>query len=426
MEYNDINALLNSVLNDDEPDEVVVPEPEATGLSTEDIKAGLALEGLTPEAEIAEEPDPVIRPEEDAVLDIESLIANASGEVEEEPESTPEEDSEPEEVAQCATPEPQPIFAKGAGDDAIQMPEFTSDELMESIDIRNFGTLVTLRTARWHAKVKDRKASKKQAADDGAVEGTYETSKHLLSGADEKLKRVHKAIDAARTAHYALTLPWSVVAVNETGKRSGSRLLPNTLFMEYTTAVANAKVEMDTALSEFVIAYPNLITIAQQKMGTAFNQIEYPAAASIHQHFDLQFEFDPIPKGSDFDGLQGQQVDKLAEALNRKTRTMLENAMQDAWLKLYDTVQHAATKLANPDAMFHYTLIEKLCDQASMLKHLNVTGDSRIEEIRDAVERDLTKHEVKDIRKDDALRKLLAEKANSIHERMKEYANEAE
>jgi hypothetical protein len=117
-------------------------------------------------------------------------------------------------------------------------------------------------------------------------------------------------------------------------------------------------------------------------------------------------------------------VDKLAEALNRKTRTMLENAMQDAWMKLYETVQHAANKLANPDAMFHYTLIEKLCDQASMLKHLNVTADPRIEEVRDAIERNLTKHEVKDIRKDDALRKLLAVEAALIVERMEEIANE--
>lgn len=420
MEYNNIEDLLSSVL--DEPETPESEEPEVIGAIVETPEG---VEAVPVEAEPEPEEEAVISEADlltDPVLDIENIIAEANDEIPE-----PEPDDEPEEVAQCATAVPQvdPLFTNGAGVDTVPIPEFTTDELMDSIDIRNFGTLVTLRTARWHAKIKDRKASRKQAADDGAVEGTYETSKHLLSGADEKLKRVHKAIDAARTSHYALTLPWSVVAVNETGKRSGSRLLPNSLFMEYTTAVAEAKQEMSTALSAFVADYPNLITLAQQKMGTAFNQTDYPAAASIHHHFDLQFDFDPIPKGSDFDGLQGQQVTKLAEALNRKTRTMLENAMQDAWVKLYETVQHAATKLANPDSMFHYTLIEKLCDQASMLKHLNATNDPRIEEIRDAVEQDLTKHEVKDIRKDDALRKLLAESAAKIVTRMEEYANEA-
>ena len=427
MEYNDINALLNSVLNDDEPDVDTEVREEDPRDVPEEAFTGTVIGAVTPEALEAIEAQSitVITSDDPAVFgdpidEIESLIAQAAGEVEE-PEPEPE-------VAQCATPvtpvQNQSVFAKGAGDDAVPMPVFTTDELMESIDIRNFGTLVTLRTARWHAKIKDKKAAKKQALDDSAVDGTYETSKHLLAGADEKLKRVHKAIDSARTAHYALTLPWSVVAVNETGKRSGARLLPNTLFMEYTTAVANAKQETDTALSEFKVAYPNLITVAQQKMGSAFNQLDYPPAASIAQHFDLQFEFAPIPKGTDFDNLQNQMSDKLADTLNRKTRTMLENAMQDAWLKLYQTVEHVAVTLSNPDKMFHYTLIEKIVDQSTMLKHLNVTGDTRIEEIRQAVEDKLTKHDVKDIRKDDSLRKLLAEEATDIHTRMKEIADE--
>ncbi len=302
----------------------------------------------------------------------------------------------------------------------VQMPTFTNDEIAEEIDIRNFGTLVTLQTARWHAKAKDRQAAKDAAIASGADEAAFEASKHLLVGADEKLKRIHKAIDTARTRHYAMTLPWSTVGADTTGvgKRTGSRLLPNTLFMEYTTVMAKCKADMDKAVGDFVPAYPTLIQIAQKRLGTRFDQSEYPNASSIGERFALSFDFSPVPLGGDFQGLADAQVERLADVLNSKTNLMLENAMQDAWTRLYEIVTHAAEKLADPDMMFHYTMVDKLRDAADLLKHLNITKDQRIEDVRAHVAKHLTMHEVKEIRKDDSLRQHLAAQARIAVEMM--------
>jgi hypothetical protein len=43
---------------------------------------------------------------------------------------------------------------------------------------------------------------------------------------------------------------------------------------------------------------------------------------------------------------------------------------------------------------------------------LNITNDARIEEIRTFVQKNLTMHDVKEIRKDDALRKRLGKLAS--------------
>ena len=308
-------------------------------------------------------------------------------------------------------------------DEHVPMPTFTTDELMDEIDVRNFGTLVSLTNRRWHAKIKDRKAAKDAADASGADGETFEARKRLLVGADAKLKAVHQCIDAARSDHYRMTLPWSTVGINDIGKRAGPRLLPNTMFFDYAKAMGQHKAAMTAALDEFVQAYPTLIAIAQQKLGQAFNQADYPRPELIEQHFALEFDFDPIPSGGDFQGLQDAQVEKLAGALQRKTRQKLENALQDAWARLYEDVKHADTVLNNPDAMFHYTLVEKLREHGSMLKHLNVTNDARIEEIRAEVQKELTMHDVKDVRKDDALRKRLGAAAKAIRTKMEEYAN---
>lgn len=316
-------------------------------------------------------------------------------------------------------------WSKAVQVESIQLPEFTSDELMADLDIRNYGTLVSLNTLRWHAKVRDHKAALDASAASGADPEAYEARKRLLVGADEKLKRVHTAIDAARTEHYRMTLPWSTVGVNDHGRRAGSRLLPNTLFFEYTKKMGKFKQDMLTALDGFVQAYPTLIAISQKKLGSSFDHSEYPAPSQIRNYFGLNFDFAPIPVGADFDGVTLHQAEKLAMNVNKKTRQMLENAMQDAWKRLADGMAHAHSVLSNPDAKFHFTLVDKMRESASMLAHLNVTKDPRIEAIRARIEKDLAKRDVTEIRKDDALRKHLAAEAQAVITLMKEYVNDS-
>ena len=122
------------------------------------------------------------------------------------------------------------VFTDLPEDKPLPLPTFTSDDIAESIDIRNFATLVTLNTARWQGKVNDRKAAKDAADAAGASANAFEVKKKLLADCDKELKEVYKEIDAARTEHYRLTLPWSTIGVNEIGKRTGGRLMPNTLF----------------------------------------------------------------------------------------------------------------------------------------------------------------------------------------------------
>lgn len=421
----DIAALLDDVLQDKEPnipqEEEVAVEPEPNEVADAQINEALSSLPDTPQ------PTDVTSP-----VTLESLLAEDENivEVDGEPVDAGDLNEEPgvvKEVADAVMAALPPIDPSAWSEEVEEnesnpIPTFTDDDLMESIDIRNFGTLVSLTNRRWHAKIKDRKAAKDAAKASNADGEAYEARKRLLVGADEKLKAVHKCIDAARSDHYGMTLPWSTVGINDHGKRSGPRLLPNTRFFEYVEAMGKHKAEMESALADFVTAYPTLIAIAQQKLGSAFNQSEYPRPESIEDHFTLEFDFDPIPTGGDYQGLQDAQVEKLAEALKRKTQTKLENALADMWNRVYDDVKHAAAVLGNPDAMFHYTLFDKLKDHAASLKHLNMINDPRIEDVRLEIEQNLTKWDAKDVRDDDALRKRLGESAKAIQGKMEEYA----
>jgi hypothetical protein len=301
----------------------------------------------------------------------------------------------------------------------IPMPQFVGADLKETMDLRNFATLVTLNTARWHAKVKDRKAAKDVAAANNSVEEAYETRKRLLVGADEKLKAIHKAIDTARAKHYEMTLPWTTRGVDDAGRRTGARLLPNTLFFEYTKVMHECLSEMKAALDSFVPDYPALIEIAKKKLGKSFDPGEYPNTSSIRGHFDLSFDFQPIPEGKDFSGLPKQQLDALATSINRKSEQMMENAMQDVWARLYKAVTHMHGRLASPDKTFHYTMTDNIRETTRLMKHLNVTGNQDIERIRMYLDKFICPHDAKELRDNSVLRMQVAAHVQNVIDKMR-------
>jgi hypothetical protein len=153
--------------------------------------------------------------------------------------------------------------------------------------------------------------------------------------------------------------------------------------------MAAARQAMMDALDAFVPEYPQLIEQARKQLGKRFDIREYPNATSIRSHFDLSFDFQPVPSGTDFKGLPQQQLERLASHLNNNTRKMVENAMQDVWSRLHDAVSRMVDRLSSPDKVFHYTLIENVRETARLAKHLNVTEDKRVEAIRAKIERHL-------------------------------------
>lgn len=410
----DLDSLLNDILDDSKPLPTTKPTVAQTVINTqlnatgnkagsvamdnpEDFLESLMNEPATPTPmDVAQK----------AAVDLEIVGAEAG--------------LNEEEVTQRVTG----VFAdsgereEGAAVIPVKMPVFTGADFADTMDIRNFATLVTLNTARWHAKVKDRQASKDAATANDADAGAFETRKHLLGGASAALKAIHKAIDEARAAHYEMTLPWTTTSMQDIGRRTGGRLLPNTLFVEYTTVMATKKQQMLDALNSFEPEYPALVEAAKKKLGKRFDAREYPNVSSIRSHFDLSFDFQPIPQGDDFKGLPQVQLDALARKINDNTQKQAENAMQEVWMRLYDVVSKMAERLSSPDKLFHNTLVQNVRDTARLMAHLNVTNDPKVEALRKKVEKHLCAHDPKVLRENQTIRTTTAAHAASIIEEM--------
>lgn len=296
----------------------------------------------------------------------------------------------------------------------LNFPTFTESNLAETMDVRNYATLCKLKVRKWGGRVKDKKAAHRSAKEAGAVDGAYSTYKKLFAGVEDRLRAVNSVLDAARTRHYEMTLPWSVTGVDDRGRRDGPRLLANTLFMEYITEMGSAKKQTEQVLRELKVAYPSMIMEAKKNLGTGFDIKQYPTSEEIEDYFDLEFEFMPIPAGADYKGLPQQQVEALASKLNKSMQQCMENAMRDVWARAHTVIRRMVDRLDNPKHTFHDTLVTNVKELAALLAHLNPVKSDKIDLIRQRMEDDLCRFDPETLRKDLMKRALTAKLAKEI------------
>ena len=337
-------------------------------------------------------------------------------------------DDAPSMTAPPATPQTlQPVVTEAVFTDTasrgdalppLVLPVFTSEEIASTIDMRNYATMIRLRMRKWTARAKDSRVARGAAKAEGATEQAFSVYKKLLAGADEKRAKVASIIDSARMRHYEMTLPWSTTGVDESGRRDGPRLLPNTLYMDYISVMAEAKRDMRIALDEFKTAYPTLIESARHALGTAFDETEYPTVESLDERFALDYDVSPIPTGVDFKGLPQQQIDALKVKMDDTIRTCLENAMQDVWSRLHTAVSKMAERLSDPEKTFHDTLVGNVREVVQLGEHLNATKNPKLSALLQRAREELCAIEPEALRKSVSLRERVANDATDILRQM--------
>lgn len=296
------------------------------------------------------------------------------------------------------------------------MTDNTQDLISQSM--RESATLVSLTARVWSGTANDRKAVAEMAEAAGAKRGDVgRFAKNLLAGVDTKLKAVHAAVGAGRTTHYQMTLPWSSAGDDQV--RRGPRVLPNALFMRYARAMGQHRNDVRTKLDQFIEVYPTLVEQAADNLGGLYDERMYPDARDIVRKFGFDFEFMPIPASTDFKGLPPQVLEQLGNNIEKRVNRRVEGAMQEAWSRARQTVEHMVERLSGDEPKkFHDTLVTNARELCDLLKALNITNDPNLEEIRRDIEQGLIAHDAKDLRKSETVRKGVASEAQRILDKM--------
>ncbi len=144
--------------------------------------------------------------------------------------------------------------------------------------------LVSLRISAWSGRQYDHKASNQVAIHHDASANAGRYNKRLLP--KSAFATITATMSAARTDHYANTLPWD---------DQGNRLLPVANYDHYTALFDQYRETIIRNRTRFIEDYDLNIAQAQLELGRLYNPDEYPTKEALQANSTSNTGFYPSP-----------------------------------------------------------------------------------------------------------------------------------
>lgn len=275
---------------------------------------------------------------------------------------------------------------------------------MSIVSLQSRALLAVLTIRKWDARVSDKRANQSVSQSFKTQQGVGNYSKKLLPG-DKHLADINALASAIRQKFYKATLPWGI---------DGTFILPSSLYTSFIETFNEDRRAWEALVNNFVDAYPSLRERAEEQLGDLYNPNDYPSPALIRKRFHMEINFMEVPTGDFRCSLTDDEIDFIRRDVVRRTKEAEELAMREVWQRLFDRVEHIATKLSDPEAIFRDSMLENAQEIVDLLPKLNISNDERLEKLRNEVQRRLLDTSPKELRTNPVLRKSKAKEANAI------------
>jgi hypothetical protein len=277
-------------------------------------------------------------------------------------------------------------------------------------DITQCAMLVRFSVSAWTGRAIDRKATEEIAASHNTTSDVGRYIKVLVS--KDAITGIHNAQLHLRSVFNDWTLPWD---------SDGVRILNSVAYFDFTKAMQDAQTVYDEKVDAFVAQYETLVKDAEKRLNGLFNAKDYPAPQDIRRKFGHSLVVMPMPDARDFRvALSKAEADNVRANIEAHVRKTVQDAMSDAWQRLYDEVKHMATILKEKKAV-HDSMRTNLVNLCGLLSKLNITNDSKFDEMRKEVERGLCQYDVQSLRKSKTLRSRVGNDAEAMMKKMEGY-----
>ncbi len=281
--------------------------------------------------------------------------------------------------------------------------------------------LVSLHLSAWSGMLVDREVSDEVTTSHKADKAAGRFNKRIV--ATSFFADVSTAHQQGSRIHKLYTLPW---------EDGGTRILANTGFMVYSTAMKDCRLKSEAAVRALKGQLQAIKADGKSRLGTMYNEDDYPSEDDLMAKFGFDVEVKAVPDSSDF---RVQMSDESAKAIvkdiERRTNQRLENAMNDVFLRVADVVGHLSQKLKDyvpakdgnkAGGVIRDSVIQNIYELASeALPILNVTNDPRITALQEQLVNDLAEHSPEILRSDAKVRAATLSKADKILKKVKGY-----
>lgn len=260
----------------------------------------------------------------------------------------------------------------------------------------------------WHGYVTDEEISREVAKTHDTYRDAGNYRKRLLPRLCPEHDAIRKAASDVRQLHWRYSMPWAEDAV---------RVLPATVFWEFTDKLRSSKEKFNEAVDTFLTAWPDIQRAAKVELKSLYNEAHYPV--NLRSRFGVCQQFMPLPSATDFRvDLGDNAADDIRKQIELDVRAQLADSTHELYERLFAGVKRASERLSDPEAKFKDSLITNLRDLCSLLPKLNVANDPQLNEAIKAVDADLARQVPETLREKGHTREQAAAKAREIEKRM--------
>ncbi|MDE0049658.1 MAG: hypothetical protein OXO52_07720 [Rhodospirillales bacterium] len=235
--------------------------------------------------------------------------------------------------------------------------------------------LVSLRIAAWSGRLYDRQASTHVAVHHEASTAAGRYNKCLLPRT--AFAAINSTMSAARTAHYAQSLPWD---------DQGSRLLPVANYERYTELMDGLRERMIRERARFIEDYEDNIDKARLDLGKLFRIAEYPSKEDLHGKFGMRYRIIPVPDADHFMAkLASDDTDRVKRDIESQIEERLHDAVGDLYRRLGEAVERVSERLREDDEgkplVFRDSMIGNIRELVDIVPRLNIFGDETLAQL---------------------------------------------
>lgn len=277
-------------------------------------------------------------------------------------------------------------------------------------NLRSRLMLARLNISEWGVHRVDRKASDKVADEFYAKSDAGKYYKALLPKA--AIQPWITAKNRVRAKFYQLTLPWT---------DDGYRVLTAEAYLDLVQELAVLESEAMNEIRKLVSNLDSWKAEAQNMLGTLYDDTLYPEPEELEREYAIRLHITPMPSGADFRvDLDDVTVSEIRSDIDKQVNSAVQQAMRDVYDRAYTAIRHMADKLGDEKAIFRDSLVENVAELVDLLPKLNVSGDTRINQLADDVTL-LCRHPAQTLRDDLSARAETAKNARKLSDRLKSW-----
>jgi hypothetical protein len=269
------------------------------------------------------------------------------------------------------------------------------------MSLQSSSVLVKLTLRQWDGYTKDKRVSERvdQTFNTNGSAGNY--NKRLFDRG--VLAPIRSTMSDLYAQHRSMTMPWCYEGVS---------LLPSKVMLPYCEMMRRGRDTIEREVENLRQQYPIHMANQMSRLGAMFNADDYPTEEELISRYGVEWQFFPVPDAGHFlVDVEQDLAQQVKHDLTNTLASVYNGAASSLYARMTDLLEHMHERLADPENIFHASMLDNARAVAQVMPALNIFDDQKLTEASQRLQQMIAHLEPQDLRKNLQLRQQVANEA---------------